>query len=58
MFLFHISDFLLSSWFYFQCGDQKAVDELFRGLDANGDDVVDFTEFVTFVSAMTVQCMD
>ncbi|KAG5845602.1 protein S100-P-like [Anguilla rostrata] len=38
--------------------NQAEVDKLMDALDRNKDQEVDFTEFVTFVSAMTCMCHD
>ncbi|XP_076121140.1 protein S100-A1-like [Alosa pseudoharengus] len=34
--------------------DKNVIDELFKGLDRDGDGSVDFTEFVTMVAALSV----
>ncbi|XP_050932148.1 ictacalcin [Lates calcarifer] len=36
--------------------NKAAVDEFFSMLDSDKDGVVDFTEYVTFVTALTVIC--
>ncbi|XP_076826251.1 ictacalcin-like [Brachyhypopomus gauderio] len=38
--------------------DQKAVDKIFKDLDANADGVVDFQEYVTLVACLTMLCND
>ncbi|KAK5854909.1 hypothetical protein PBY51_005059 [Eleginops maclovinus] len=36
--------------------DKGAVDRLFKGLDTNQDNSVDFKEFTNMVSCLTVMC--
>ncbi|XP_076827163.1 ictacalcin-like [Brachyhypopomus gauderio] len=36
--------------------DQKAVDKIFKDLDANSDGVVDFQEYVMLVACLTMLC--
>uniref|UniRef100_A0AAQ4PGG8 Protein S100 n=3 Tax=Gasterosteus aculeatus TaxID=69293 RepID=A0AAQ4PGG8_GASAC len=36
--------------------DQAAVDRIFKGLDSNQDNSVDFNEFSNMVSCLTVLC--
>ncbi|XP_031151901.1 ictacalcin-like [Sander lucioperca] len=36
--------------------DKAAVDHIFKSLDANQDNSVDFKEFVSMVSSLTVMC--
>ncbi|KAM3858163.1 ictacalcin-like [Diretmus argenteus] len=38
--------------------DQAAVDRVFKDLDANQDNKVDFKEFVIMVSCLTIACND
>ncbi|KAL6489346.1 hypothetical protein MHYP_G00030870 [Metynnis hypsauchen] len=38
--------------------DQKAVDKIFKDLDANADGSVDFQEYVTLVACLTTLCND
>ncbi|XP_048116553.1 protein S100-P-like [Alosa alosa] len=48
---------LLSNEFHLNLEDAKdkaASDKLFKDLDVNADGKVDFTEFVSFVAAVTV----
>ncbi|TNN42657.1 Ictacalcin [Liparis tanakae] len=39
-----------------KASDKDAVDRIFKGLDANKDNSVDFKEFVTLVTCLTVMC--
>ncbi|KAK9526702.1 hypothetical protein VZT92_015387 [Zoarces viviparus] len=41
-----------------KASDKKALDSLFKGLDANQDNSVDFNEFTNLVSCITVMCHD
>ncbi|KAK3550708.1 hypothetical protein QTP70_003973 [Hemibagrus guttatus] len=36
--------------------DAKALDKIFKDLDANADGVVDFQEYVTLVACITMLC--
>ncbi|XP_068566718.1 ictacalcin-like [Cebidichthys violaceus] len=36
--------------------DKKALDSIFKGLDSNQDNSVDFNEFTNLVSCITVMC--
>ncbi|XP_072536542.1 ictacalcin-like [Salminus brasiliensis] len=36
--------------------DQKALDKIFKDLDANADGIVDFQEYVTLVACLTMLC--
>ncbi|XP_026888125.1 ictacalcin-like [Electrophorus electricus] len=36
--------------------DQKALDKIFKDLDANADGTVDFQEYVTLVACLTMLC--
>ncbi|KAL7886685.1 hypothetical protein AOLI_G00044060 [Acnodon oligacanthus] len=38
--------------------DQKAMDKIFKDLDANADGSVDFQEYVTLVACLTMLCND
>ncbi|XP_047667458.1 uncharacterized protein LOC113651703 [Tachysurus fulvidraco] len=38
------------------CKDQASLDKLFKGLDSNADGTVDFEEFVTMVTCVTILC--
>ncbi|XP_046875300.1 ictacalcin-like [Hypomesus transpacificus] len=38
--------------------DKEAVDRIFSDLDSNKDNTVDFKEYVTLVSCLTVMCND
>ncbi|XP_034401073.1 ictacalcin-like [Cyclopterus lumpus] len=39
-----------------KASDKVAVDRIFKGLDANEDNCVDFKEFATLVSCLTMMC--
>lgn len=39
-----------------KANDKAAVDRIFKDLDANSDNCVDFGEFVTLVCALTQMC--
>ncbi|XP_071373723.1 ictacalcin-like [Centroberyx affinis] len=41
-----------------KASDKTSVDRLFQDLDSNKDNTVDFKEFVTMVSCLTVMCND
>jgi len=36
--------------------DKAALDKIFKDLDANADGVVDFQEYVTLISSITMLC--
>ncbi|XP_016142679.1 ictacalcin-like [Sinocyclocheilus rhinocerous] len=36
--------------------DQKALDKIFKDLDANADGTVDFQEYITLVACITMLC--
>ncbi|XP_021427294.2 ictacalcin [Oncorhynchus mykiss] len=39
-----------------KASDKSAVDRIFKDLDSNKDNTVDFKEYVTLVSCLTVMC--
>ncbi|XP_034016635.1 ictacalcin-like [Thalassophryne amazonica] len=39
-----------------KCADKAAVDQLFEKLDRNQDNTVDFSEFVSLITCLTVVC--
>ncbi|XP_056270571.1 ictacalcin-like [Pseudoliparis swirei] len=39
-----------------KASDKEAVDRLFKGLDTNQDNSVDFKEFATMVTCLTMMC--
>ncbi|XP_029298314.1 ictacalcin-like [Cottoperca gobio] len=39
-----------------KANDKEAVDRIFKGLDTNQDNSVDFNEFTNMVSCLTVMC--
>ncbi|KAK6323543.1 hypothetical protein J4Q44_G00058820 [Coregonus suidteri] len=41
-----------------KASDKSAVDRIFKDLDSNKDNTVDFKEYVTLVSCLTVMCND
>ncbi|XP_071764421.1 ictacalcin-like [Centroberyx gerrardi] len=41
-----------------KASDKASVDRLFKDLDSNKDNTVDFKEFVTMVCCLTVMCND
>ncbi|XP_071230854.1 ictacalcin-like isoform X1 [Salvelinus alpinus] len=41
-----------------KASDKSAVDIIFKDLDSNKDNTVDFKEYVTLVSCLTVMCND
>ncbi|XP_024251956.2 ictacalcin [Oncorhynchus tshawytscha] len=41
-----------------KASDKTAVDRIFKDLDSNKDNTVDFKEYVTLVSCLTVMCND
>ncbi|XP_038567329.1 ictacalcin-like [Micropterus salmoides] len=51
-----LSDLLKAEFFEGKTPSKAEVDEFFKSLDVDSDGVVDYTEYVTFVAALTVIC--
>lgn len=56
VFLLSSPFFLLHSVCFQKASDKSAVDRIFKDLDSNKDNTVDFKEYVTLVSCLTVMC--